>query len=530
MGRTILSYPKSKLENIQRMAFIHNNAFLSLVFLLLFLVGRSQADAPSPHHIDLVKRSSFSKGFIFGSASSAYQFEGAAQEDGKGPSIWDTYTHQHPEKIYDHSNGDIAIDQYHRYKEDIAILKKMGFNAYRFSMAWSRILPKGKLSGGVNKKGIEYYNKLINELLANGIQPYVTLFHWDTPQALEDEYGGFRGPQIVNDFRDYVDLCFKEFGDRVKHWITLNEPWSFSMGGYAQGANAPGRCSSWQPYNCSGGDSGTEPYIVGHYQLLAHAAAVKVYKTKYQAHQKGLIGITLVTVWYAPYSNSEEDKRAAIRALDFILGWYMHPITYGDYPPVMRGLVKERLPKFSPEESASLKGSIDFLGLNYYTANYAKDNPNAPGPQPSYLTDYRADLSTDRNGVSIGPKFSEISWLAVYPEGLKSLLVYTKTKYKDPVIYITENGYLEIEGPPFEEMIMDKARAKYHHDHLHMVHEAINKDGVKVKGYFAWSAFDNFEWASGYAVRFGLYYIDYKNNLKRIPKLSARWFENFLKT
>ncbi|XP_023516390.1 cyanogenic beta-glucosidase-like [Cucurbita pepo subsp. pepo] len=510
------------------MAFKHGHSFLISVGLLLFLVA-AKADVAPRRPIDVVRRSSFSKNFVFGSASAAYQFEGAAFEDSKGPSIWDNFTHQHPEKIYDHSNGDVALDQYHRYKEDVAILKKMGFNAYRFSIAWSRVLPKGKLSGGVNKKGIEYYNNLINELLRNGIQPFVTLFHWDTPQALEDEYGGFLGRQIVNDYRDYAELCFKEFGDRVKHWITLNEPWSFSMGGYAQGANAPGRCSSWQPYKCLGGDSGTEPYIVGHHQLLAHAAAVKVYKTKYQAYQKGVIGITLVTVWYTPNSNSEADKKAAIRALDFALGWYLHPITYGDYPPIMRELVKERLPKFSAAESASIKGSLDFLGLNYYTANYAKDNPNAPGQQPSYLTDYRADLSTDRNGVSIGPKFSEVSWLAVYPQGLKELLIYTKTKYNDPLIYITENGYLEIEGPTFEELINDKARVKYHHDHLYNLNEAI-KAGVKVKGYFAWSFLDNFEWASGYAVRFGLNYIDYKNNLKRIPKLSAKWFENFLKT
>ncbi|XP_011660112.1 cyanogenic beta-glucosidase [Cucumis sativus] len=510
------------------MAFKHNDAFLSLVFLLLFIVC-SKAYEPPPHHIGLLKRSSFSKDFIFGSASSAYQFEGAAKEDGKGPSIWDNYTHQHPERISDHSNADVAIDQYHRYKEDVALLKKMGLNAYRFSIAWSRILPKGKLSGGVNRIGIEYYNNLTNELLANGIEPYITLFHWDTPQALEDEYGGFRGREIVNDFQDYAELCFKEFGDRVKHWITLNEPWSFSMTGYAVGINAPGRCSSLPPNNCLGGDSGTEPYIVTHNQLLAHAAAVKVYKTKYQANQKGVIGITLVTVWMVPYSDSEADKRATIRALDFVFGWYMHPVTYGDYPPVMKELVKERLPKFSQEESASLIGSIDFLGLNYYTANYAKDNPTAPGPQPNYLTDWRAYLSLDRNGVSIGPLSGPTSWLAIYPEGLKKLLVYVKTKYKDPVIYITENGYLESDEIPFKEMMMDKGRAKYHYDHLRMVHEAI-KDGVKVKGYFVWSILDNFEWSSGYSLRFGLYYIDYKNNLKRIPKLSARWFQLFLKT
>ncbi|XP_038879842.1 cyanogenic beta-glucosidase-like [Benincasa hispida] len=510
------------------MASKQSHSFLRFVFFV-GLVVIAKANEPSKHPIDVVRRSSFPKGFVFGSSSAAYQFEGAAFEDGKGPSIWDNFTHQHPEKIYDHSNGDVALDQYHRYKEDVALMKKIGFDAYRFSISWSRVLPKGKLSGSVNKKEIEYYDNLINELLAKGIQPYVTLFHWDTPQVLEDEYGGFLGNQIVNDFRDFAKLCFKEFGDRVKHWITLNEPWSFCMGGYAQGANAPGRCSSWQPFNCLGRNFSIEPYIVGHNQILAHAAAIEVYKTKYQAHKRGVIGITLVSIWYTPYSNSEADKKAAIRALDFALGRFLHPLTYGDYPPIMRELVKERLTKFKREEVALIKGSFDFLGLNYYTANSAKDNPKAPGPQPSYLTDYRADLTTDCNGVSIGPRFNVTSWLAVYPQGFRDLLIYTTTNYNDPIIYITENGYLDIEGPPLKEMIMDRHRVRYHHYHLMALKEAI-KAGVRVKGYFAWSLMDNFEWASGYVVRFGLTYIDYKNNLKRIPKLSAKWFENFLKT
>ncbi|KAG6590225.1 Cyanogenic beta-glucosidase, partial [Cucurbita argyrosperma subsp. sororia] len=178
------------------MAIKSGDAFLSFVFFLLVLVI-ARADGPSRRPIDVVRRSSFPKGFVFGSSSAAYQFEGAAFEDGKGPSVWDNFTHAHPEKIYDHSNGDVALDQYHRYKEDVAIMKKMGFDAYRFSISWSRILPKGTLKGGVNKKGIRYYNNLINELLANGIKPYVTLFHWDTPQALEEKYGGFLGAQIV---------------------------------------------------------------------------------------------------------------------------------------------------------------------------------------------------------------------------------------------------------------------------------------------------------------------------------------------
>ncbi|KOM44459.1 hypothetical protein LR48_Vigan05g206400, partial [Vigna angularis] len=212
-------------------------------------------------------------------------YEGAAKEDGRGLSMWDVFTHKYPEKIKDKSNGDVAVDQYHRYKGDIHIMKNMNLDAYRFSISWSRILPKGKLSGGINHEGIDYYHKLIDHLLLNGIQPYVTLFHWDIPQALQEDYGGFLSPLIVNDFQDYAELCFEEFGDKVKHWITLNEPWSFSRGGYALGSFAPGRCSQWLNPECTGGDSGTEPYVISHYQLLSHAAAVQVYKKKYQVFQ-----------------------------------------------------------------------------------------------------------------------------------------------------------------------------------------------------------------------------------------------------
>ncbi|KAA8549582.1 hypothetical protein F0562_001400 [Nyssa sinensis] len=258
----------------------------------LNVIDRKAQPLSPTYGINSLNRSTFPPGFVFGAASSAYQVEGGAFDDGKGPSIWDTFTHKYPEKISDRSTGDVALDSYHRYKEDVNIIKGMGLDAYRFSISWSRVLPRGKLSGGVNEAGIKYYNNLINDLKANGIDSYVTLFHWDLPQALEDEYGGFLSPKVVADFRDFSELCFKRFGDRVKHWITLNEPWSFSDGGYATGAFAPGRCSSWVG-NCSQGNSGTEPYLATHYQLLAHAAAVKLYKQKYQASQKGVIGITL---------------------------------------------------------------------------------------------------------------------------------------------------------------------------------------------------------------------------------------------
>ncbi|KAH7838737.1 hypothetical protein Vadar_030471 [Vaccinium darrowii] len=226
-------------------------------------------------------------------------------------------------KITDGSNGDVGVDSYHRYEEDVGIMKEIGLDAYRFSISWPRVLPYGKISGGVNNEGIEYYNNLINELLKKGIKPYVTLFHWDLPQALDDEYGGFLSHEIVEDYKDYADLCFQKFGERVKHWITFNEPWLYTIKGYALGVTAPGRCSSWLQMNCTGGDSGTEPYIVGHHQLLAHAATSKLYKQKYQALQKGEIGITLVTHWMVPFSEARENQNAALRALDFMFGGWV---------------------------------------------------------------------------------------------------------------------------------------------------------------------------------------------------------------
>uniref|UniRef100_A0A7N0THN0 Beta-glucosidase n=1 Tax=Kalanchoe fedtschenkoi TaxID=63787 RepID=A0A7N0THN0_KALFE len=473
-------------------------------------------------------RARFPAGFLFGTASSAYQYEGGADKGGRGPSIWDTYTHKHPERITDGSNGDFAIDSYHKYKDDVRIMKQMGVDAYRFSISWSRLLPKGKLSGGVNQEGIRYYNNLINELLQKGIVPFVTLFHWDLPQALHDEYGGFLSPRIVNDFRDYAELCFKEFGDRVKNWITLNEPWTFSNTGYATGAMAPGRCSEWQKLGCLGGDSGTEPYLVTHHQLLAHAAAVETYRLKYKNAQKGQIGITLIATWMVPYGQAKHDKKAALRAMDFMFGWFMDPLTHGDYPDTMKSLVGARLPKFTEAESKLVKKSFDFLGLNYYTANYAADSPQRNSKHKSYTTDSRANLTSSRNGVPIGRKAAS-DWLYVYPRGIRDLLVHTKKRYNNPKIYITENGVDEEATLPLKEALNDTWRVEYYRKHLKYLLRAIRKDGVDVNGYFAWSLLDNFEWSSGYTVRFGINYADYKNGLKRYPKISAKWFERFLK-
>ncbi|CAN6692630.1 unnamed protein product [Malus baccata var. baccata] len=514
---------------------MHELGSLLLCVLLVNGFALTNTKAANPdrpivcNSLDRTKFDALKPGFVFGAASAAYQVEGAWNEDGRGPSIWDTFTHNHPEKITDRSNGDVAIDQYHLYKKDVAIMKDMKLDAYRFSISWPRLLPNGTLSGGVNRKGIEYYDNLINELLRNGIQPFVTIFHWDVPQALEDAYGGFLSASIVDDFKDYAELCFSLFGDRVKHWITLNEPYTFSNHAYTIGIHAPGRCSAWQDPTCLGGDSATEPYLVTHHQLLAHAAAVKVYKDKFQAYQNGVIGITLVSHWYEPASDAKEDIDAANRALDFMFGWFMDPITRGDYPYNMRCLVRERLPKFTEEESKMLTGSFDFVGLNYYSARYATDVPKNYSKPASYLYDPHVTTLTERDGIPIGPQAAS-DWLYVYPKRIHDFVLYTKNKYHDPIIYITENGVDEFNNSTLslDDALYDTNRTDYYNRHLCYLQAAIKK-GSNVKGYFAWSILDNFEWSEGYTVRFGINYVDYDNGLQRYPKLSTYWFKNFLK-
>eukprot|EP01018_Ginkgo_biloba_P033180 Gb_09557 [translate_table: standard] len=480
------------------------------------------------HYDKHLSRRKFPPGFLFGTASASYQYEGAAREGGRGPSIWDTYSHT-PGKIDDGSNGDVADDEYHRYKEDVRLMKRMGVDAYRFSVSWCRILPKGKLKHGINLEGITYYNNLINELLKNGIKPFITLFHWDQPQALEDEYKGFLSSNIVKDFADYAEVCFIAFGDRVKHWITLNEPLSYASLGYDTGKQAPGRCSS-RFGNCTAGNSATEPYIAGHNLLLAHAAAVEVYKRKYQAVQKGLIGITIVTSWILPYSDSLDDRRAAQRTLDFNFGWFMDPLTTGAYPSSMRNILRDRLPKFSKRQSRLLKGSYDFFGINYYTSRYAANNPSPPNLRDTdYFQDSHANVTTERNGVPIGPKAAS-NWLYVYPRGIRDLLKYTKNRYNNPPVFITENGVDEFNNStlPLKESLNDTWRIDYYSKHLSEVRKAIS-DGCNVRGFFAWSLLDNFEWTNGYTLRFGLHFVDYKHNLTRYPKASANWYREFLK-
>ncbi|KAH9329022.1 hypothetical protein KI387_001130, partial [Taxus chinensis] len=263
---------------------------------------------------DNFSRADFPREFIFGAGTSAYQVEGAVADDGRKPCIWDTYTHSG--KMLDGSTGDISADQYHHYKEDVRLMFKMGLDAYRFSISWSRLIPDGK--GAINPKGLEYYNNLINELILHGIEPHVTLYHFDLPQSLEDAYGGWIDPQIIEDFRAFAEVCFREFGDRVKYWTTFNEPNAFPSLSYDSGWWPPQRCSyPFGLHNCSAGDSTVEPYIVAHHILLSHAETVKLYREKFQAKQKGFMSIVILMMWIMPLTNSSKDIAATQRTFDF---------------------------------------------------------------------------------------------------------------------------------------------------------------------------------------------------------------------
>ncbi|KAL4591417.1 hypothetical protein LXL04_004380 [Taraxacum kok-saghyz] len=509
-----------------------NGVIVGFITTVIYVIKGSEAVSnaglPPNWGLATVNRSSFPNDFIFGSASSSFQNEGGANEDGRAASIWDIFTRRHSEKIADRSNGNMATDSYHRYKEDVKMVRQMGMDAYSFSISWSRVIPHGKISSGVNEHGIAYYNNLINELRSNDIEPFVTLFHFDLPQALEDEYGGFLSSRVVNDFRDFAELCFRRFGDRVKFWITMNEPWSYSVGGYEKGNFAPGRCSD-AVGKCPTGDSGIEPYIVTHNMLLAHAAATKLYHDIYKGPQNGKIGISLVTRWMVPYSDGKLHRDAAIRALDFDFGWFMNPLTFGEYPENMRINVAHRLPQFTAEESYTLRNSLDFLGLNYYTANFVQHVSEAVTDNMTRSSDSQAQLSIERNGIPIGSKGGS-DWLRSYPQGLHDLLVYIKNNYYNPTIYITENGVDEPNNSSLSlrTVLQDDFRVQYYAVHLQKLLQSINS-GVNVKGYFARSLMDSFEWDRGYSVRFGLHFVDYNNDLRRYPKFSSTWLTNFLR-
>ncbi|XP_050259277.1 furostanol glycoside 26-O-beta-glucosidase-like [Quercus robur] len=351
--------------------------------------------------------------------------EGSPKEGGRGPSVYDVAMEKFPGR---------------------QILKDIGLNSYRFSISWSRILPKGTLSGGVNQEGIDHYSNLIDELLKNGIKPFVSLLHFDLPQGLEDKYMSLLCRSFIDDFKDYSKICFKNFGDRVKKWMTFNEPSGMAGRGYEFGIAPPFRCSyPAKPY--MGGNSSTEPYIVGHNIILAHAAAVRLYREKYQVNHMSEFGMVLEASYFKPNTSSVEDKAAAQRSRDFLIGWYAEPLIFGDYPKSMGDLVKKRLPIFSEEEKKMIKGTMDFIGINYYTSTYAA---NAPPPKqyPSHSVDLLLTTNSTRNGVPIGPLAPGSGFVYIYPQVLQKLLENLKKRYQNPKIYITENATTSPAGSP----------------------------------------------------------------------------------
>ncbi|XP_030972671.1 beta-glucosidase 11-like isoform X9 [Quercus lobata] len=445
---------------------------LSHIFLFL-LVNISVVEVMG---VDKFSRDDFPPDFVFGSGTSAYQVEGAANEDGREPSIWDSFSHSG--KMHG-DNGDIACDQYHKYKDDVQLMVDTGLEAYRFSISWSRLIPNGR--GPVNPKGLQYYNNLINELSSNGIQPHVTLHHSDFPQALEDKYGGWLSREMVKDFTAYADVCFRNFGDRVLHWSTMNEANVFVMAGYESGFLPPEHCSPPFGINCTRGNSSTEPYLATHHILLAHASAARLYKEKYQDQQHGFIGINLLAFWLLPLTNKTEDVIAARRAMDFQIGWYADPLVYGDYPDVMKKYLGSRLPAFTNFESNLVKGSFDFLGLNYYNMLYIKDDSSKLNMD---VGDFDADMA------------------------------------------IELTGYRALHNSSLE----DEPRVNYLHGHIGALLNAL-RNGSNTRGYFQWSFLDLFELLGGFESSYGLYYIDMDDpDLKRQPKLSAHWYSHFLKT
>jgi len=380
----------------------------------------------------------------------------------------------------------------------------------------------------INPLGIDHYNEVIDTLISAGIQPFVTLYHWDLPSDLETNYGGWTNASISDFYTLYAQTVFAAFGDRVKFWLTFNEPLSFCWLGYGAGIHAPGRCT--ERSICPYGDSATEPYLCAHNVLISHAETVQIYREQFQPTQKGHIGITLNCDWAEPLTNSTADQLAAERNLLFQLGWYADPVWFGDYPAVMKQFVGNRLPEFTPDQQKLLKGSYDFFALNHYTTSYASNCSNPPANLTlGWQTDQRVNLTkTSVNGTLIGPP-ADSSWLYVVPWGFRKILNWIWQRYNTP-IYVTENG---VDVPnesslPILVALNDTFRVNFYQSYLSNLLAAITEDGVDVRGYMAWSLLDNFEWADGYSKRFGVHYVDYENNLTRYTKLSSNYLRGVI--
>lgn len=439
----------------------------------------------------------FPKDFLWGVATASYQIEGAYNEDGKGESIWDRFSHI-PGNIENGDTGDIACNHYHLYEEDVKLLKEIGVKSYRFSISWPRIFPEGK--GKPNKKGVEFYSRLIDLLNKYGIKPAVTLYHWDLPQKLQN-MGGWANRKVVDYYIEYVDFVFRQFGDKVAIWMTFNEPWVSSFLGYAFGTHAPGI----KDFSMA--------LLVSHHLMLSHGRAVKLFR---KLGLKGQIGIALNLTHEYPASSDEKDILATKCQDGFNNRWFLDLILKGFYPEDILELFADTdliMPDIAEDDLKVIHQPIDFLGINYYSA---------------YVNAYEENINPVMRAkrISTGRDKTDMGW-EIYPEGLYDLLLRLHKDYNGIPIIITENGAAFNDMVNRKGEVEDYNRLDYLYRHFQQAYKAI-EEGVNLKGYFVWSFLDNFEWNFGYDKRFGITYIDY-NTQKRILKKSGYWFKEVIK-
>ncbi|XP_063380278.1 myrosinase 1-like [Cydia fagiglandana] len=461
----------------------------------------------------------FPEGFVFGTATASYQIEGAWNEDGKSENIWDHMTHNKPHVIIDQSNGDIAADSYHNYKRDVEMMRELGVDAYRFSLSWSRILPSG-FTNEINQAGIDFYNNYINEMVKYNIQPMITLYHWDLPQKLQ-ELGGFANPLIVEWFEDYARVAYELFGDRVKDWITFNEPKEVCYQGYGATTMAPQLNST-----------GVGDYLCAKNLLIAHAKAYHAYNNDFKPSQGGRCGITIAVTSFEPLTDSDEDEAAAEMNRQAQYGIYAEPIfsEQGGFPKEFservaakskaQGYPRSRLPEFTEEEKAYVKGSADFFGINHYSSLLISANEyKGEHPVPSMYD----DIDTGEFVPADWPT-SASTWLFQAPNSMYNVLTHLHKRYNGPVLYVTENGWSTGEGQ------QDDDRVRYYRAALEDALDALD-EGVRLEKYMAWSLMDNFEWMQGYKERFGLYEVDFTSPERtRTPRKSALVYKHIVAT
>lgn len=437
----------------------------------------------------------FPKDFVWGTATSSYQIEGGGLDYGRGECIWHRFSHTEG-KVHKGHTGDVACDHIHRYVDDVKLMSDIGVDAYRFSVAWARVLPTG--TGTVNEQGIDFYDRLVDTLLDANINPYITLHHWDLPQALQDR-GGWENPESVEWFCEYTDLMTRRLGDRISEWITFNEPFVISMLGNLMGIFAPGKKDP------------VSAYTVAHHLLLSHGAAVPIIR-KHVDNAK--VGITLDQAYSAPASDSHEDRLAARRFAAFHNDWFNEPVFRGTYPSDLVARLEPQgvFQNIDLDEVSKACVPIDFLGVNYYTRNMMKATD-----EPFFGFEQIEIKDVDH---------TDIGW-EVYPDGLLHTLLYLHNAYYPPQIYITENGCAYDDPAPVNERVADPKRVEYYRLHLDAVSRASDL-GVPMAGYYAWSLMDNFEWAEGYDKRFGMVYVDFETQ-ERTLKDSALYFRDRIK-